>query len=223
MSTPERPSYQRRTAYHVTLLAAVALLCSTALVIGDQQTREPIEAARQRQLSEHIAEVTPASGTAGIAPGRTVQIQHDGRSHTAWQHLEGGRVTGVALTTSEQGYGGEIRVIVGIDRQGEILAARVLEHQETPGLGDQIEAERSDWIDAFEGRSLANTPPDDWAVEKDGGEFDQFTGATITPRAVVEAIHAALLAFETHRARLLDPQAAPRHADPTGPEEADHG
>ncbi len=223
MSTPERPSYQQRTAYHVTLLGTVALLCSTALVIADQQTRERIETARQRQLSENLAEVTPASGTAGIAPGRTVEIQHDGRTHTAWQHLAGGRVTAVALTASEQGYGGEIRVIVGMDRQGEILAARVLEHQETPGLGDQIEAERSDWIDAFEGRSLANTPPDGWAVKKDGGEFDQFTGATITPRAVVEAIHSALLAFQAHRAQLLDPRAAERHAEPTAPEEADHG
>lgn len=210
MSTPERPSYQERTAYHVTLLTTVALICSAALVIADLQTREQIEAERKRLLGERIAEVTPLEDPRRAPLERDLEITHDGRAHTAWQYLQGDRVTAVALESVTEGYGGPIQVIVGIDRTGEVIAARVMEHQETPGLGDDIEAERSDWIDAFEGRSLTNTEEQDWAVEKDGGEFDQFTGATITPRAVVNAVHNALLAFDAHREQLLDPQALPR-------------
>ncbi|ABM61081.1 electron transport complex subunit RsxG [Halorhodospira halophila] len=222
MSTPERPTYQQRTAYHVTLLGMVALISSTALVIADLQTREQIEAQRERQLGERIAQVTPVRTAADAPLERTVSVRHDGREHTAWQYLEDGEVAAVALESQAQGYGGTIRVIVGIDRDGEVLAARVTEHQETPGLGDDIEAERSDWIDAFEGRSLGNTAEDDWAVEKDGGEFDQFTGATITPRAVVAAVHTALLAFNAHQGRLLDPRAGQRTAE-DATEEADDG
>ncbi|MCG5540280.1 MULTISPECIES: RnfABCDGE type electron transport complex subunit G [unclassified Halorhodospira] len=223
MSTPERPSYQQRTAYHVTLLGMVALLSSAALVIADLQTREPIEAARERQIGERIAQVTPVHSAADAPLERTVTVEHDGRRHTGWQHVEGDAVTAVALESQAQGYGGTIRVIVGIDRDGEILAARVTEHRETPGLGDDIEAERSDWIDAFEGRSLGDPPEEAWAVEKDGGEFDQFTGATITPRAVVEAVHAALHAFEAHQDRLLDPRAGRQRTADGATEETDDG
>jgi electron transport complex protein RnfG len=92
---------------------------------------------------------------------------------------------------------------VGIDRNGEIQGVRVSAHRETPGLGDAIEAKRSDWIHDFEGRSLGNPPAEDWQVRKDGGVFDQFTGATITPRAVVRAVYRTLQYFQQHRDDLL--------------------
>ena len=95
-----------------------------------------------------------------------------------------------------------MRLLIAVDARGRVLGVRVLSHSETPGLGDGIEAARSDWILGFDGRSLDNTPPADWAVRKDGGAFDQFTGATVTPRAVVWAVHDGLRRFQAHRAVL---------------------
>lgn len=93
---------------------------------------------------------------------------------------------------TRQGYNGEIRLLIGIDEQQRISGVRVTQHQETPGLGDDIERSRSDWITQFNGLRLDSLPPGGWAVSKDGGHFDAFTGATITPRAVVNAVHRAL-------------------------------
>ncbi len=103
--------------------------------------------------------------------------------------------------TARNGYSGHITLLIGVLANGTLSGVRVLEHRETPGLGDKIEEQKSDWILSFKGRTLqvhtennqliANDPR--WAVKKDGGEFDQFTGATITPRAVIAAVKNALL------------------------------
>jgi electron transport complex protein RnfG len=101
------------------------------------------------------------------------------------------------------GYSGEIVMLVGIRYNGQITGVRVLKHRETPGLGDNIEKKRSDWIDGFRGKSSRNPSASGWKVKRDGGHFDQFTGATITPRAVVGAVHKALLFFEKNRNRIF--------------------
>src|SRR5690606_18011592 len=85
----------------------------------------------------------------------------------------------------------------------ELAGVRVVNHRETPGLGDKLELAKADWILDFNGKSLAIPAPERWAVRKDGGDFDQFTGATITPRAVVQAVHRALIYFSEHREVLL--------------------
>jgi electron transport complex protein RnfG len=103
---------------------------------------------------------------------------------------------------AKDGYSGNISLLVGIDKHGSIQGVRAIEHKETPGLGDKVERKKSPWIESFNGRSLANTPADDWAVTKDGGVFDGFTGATITPRAVVNAVHQGLLYHQRHRSAL---------------------
>ncbi|HET8791735.1 MAG TPA: RnfABCDGE type electron transport complex subunit G, partial [Modicisalibacter sp.] len=100
-------------------------------------------------------------------------------------------------------YSGDISLLVGIDANGELTGVRVLSHRETPGLGDKIEVRKSDWITQFAGLSLGNPPIEQWAVKKDGGVFDAFTGATITPRAVIGAIKRSLEYFASHRALLL--------------------
>lgn len=116
-----------------------------------------------------------------------------------------GQVSGVILPTeTAEGYSGTIVQLVGIDRDGKITGVRVLQHNETPGLGDKIEARKHPWIFSFDNRSLANTDAVLWRVKKDGGEFDQFVGATITPRAVVGAVYKALQFFEANRAQLLE-------------------
>jgi electron transport complex protein RnfG len=112
------------------------------------------------------------------------------------------------------GYSGEIRLLVGIDLDGRILGVRVTNHRETPGLGDRIETRKSDWVHSFDGRSLGNPPAEQWNVKKNGGVFDQFTGATITPRAVVKAVQHSLAYFRQNRdiirERLNEPP-APRN------------
>ncbi|HOV05508.1 MAG TPA: RnfABCDGE type electron transport complex subunit G, partial [Kaistiaceae bacterium] len=98
--------------------------------------------------------------------------------------------------------GGAIRILMGVASDGGLLGVRVLQHAETPGLGDKIEAAKDDWILGFFGLSFGNPPKEKWAVRKDGGQFDQFSGATITPRAVVGAVRTGLEFFEANRERL---------------------
>jgi len=90
------------------------------------------------------------------------------------------------------GYSGPIKLLVSVLADGSLGGVRVLFHRETPGLGDRIEEARSDWIHGFAGKSLGNPPVEDWEVRRDGGVFDQFTGATVTPRAIVRAVRGAL-------------------------------
>ena len=112
-----------------------------------------------------------------------------------------------ATPTAPDGYGGPIHLLVGVYADGTLAGVRVLAHKETPGLGDAIDEKRSPWILAFAGRSLTDPTPEKWKVKKDGGVFDQFTGATITPRAVVKATHKFLEYVQTHHEQLFAPAA----------------
>ena len=104
------------------------------------------------------------------------------------------------------GYNGPIHLLVGIKADGTLAGVRVVKHRETPGLGDVVEISRSDWILGFNDRSLSKPDEKGWKVKRDGGIFDQFTGATITPRAVVKAVHNALLYFEKNQVILFSMQ-----------------
>ena len=106
--------------------------------------------------------------------------------------------------TAPDGYNGDIRLLTAIDTTGTVLGVRVVSHRETPGLGDPIEIERSDWILGFTDKSLLTPRGNGWAVKRDGGEFDQFTGATISPRAVVKVVHRTLLYFEANQKSLFE-------------------
>lgn len=119
-----------------------------------------------------------------------------------------GEITAVILPAiAPDGYTGTIRSIVGVLADGKLAGVRVLAHQETPGLGDKIEIKKSDWIRQFEGKSLLSPFAEQWAVKKDGGAFDQLTGATITPRAVVKSVHRALVLFQEQGTVWLAPPA----------------
>jgi len=98
-------------------------------------------------------------------------------------------------SVAPNGYNGRIHLLVGIYVDGSLAGVRVVKHTETPGLGDAVEVRKSPWIRSFDGKSLQDPAADGWAVKRDGGEFDQFTGATITPRAVVKAVHNTLLYY----------------------------
>lgn len=109
----------------------------------------------------------------------------------------------IFMPVAPDGYGGSIQLLVGITVEGTLLGVRVLSHQETPGLGDLIEEKRSPWIYHFNGLSLEHPPLEKWGVKKDQGIFDQFTGATITPRAVIKAVKNSLLFFREQKNNLF--------------------
>lgn len=124
----------------------------------------------------------------------------------AYQAIADGEVKAVILPyVAPDGYSGDIRLLVGINRDGSVAGVRVLAHNETPGLGDRIEPSKSNWLQEFVGQTMSGPNDPTWAVKKDGGRFDQFTGATITPRAVVNATGRAIQYFEHNRSRLLTP------------------
>lgn len=117
--------------------------------------------------------------------------------------MQGKPIAVVFAPIAPDGYNGAIKLLVGVRYDGTLAGVRVVSHRETPGLGDGIEAERSDWILDFTGRSLTNPGKRGWNVKKDGGVFDQFTGATITPRAVIKAVYSSLLYYRQHRDALF--------------------
>lgn len=126
--------------------------------------------------------------------------------------------TALALrTTAPDGYSGNIHLLVALDIQGKVLGVRALSHRETPGLGDKIEARRSDWINSFNGETVRDADDPRWEVRRDGGMFDAFAGATITPRAVVNAVQRTVIFAQQNQAQLFAADAS------CGPENAGDG
>ena len=113
-------------------------------------------------------------------------------------------IASILTVVAPDGYNGTIELLLGIDRDGSITGARVTQHRETPGLGDDIDIAHSDWIRSFNGLSLNSISEAAWSVKRASSQFDAFTGATITPRAVVNAVHRALLWYSAHQDAILD-------------------
>jgi len=206
-----------RGALRAAIVLAVAAIAAVGIVaVVHDRARPWIEASQRAQRLEQLAAVL-----GGIAydndPLEDTLLVRDPELLGTTEALPAHRVRKdgqpVALllnVVAPDGYSGAIRLLVAIDAQGKVLGVRVLEHRETPGLGDFIEARRSDWIRGFDGRSLGDPPPARWLVRRDGGDFDQFTGATVTPRALVRSVRNALTYFERHRDRLFaEPATAP--------------
>jgi electron transport complex protein RnfG len=113
-------------------------------------------------------------------------------------------VAAVFNSIAPNGYSGRIHLLVGVYVDGSLAGVRVVKHAETPGLGDAVEIRKSPWIKSFDGKSLINPKTSGWAVKRDGGNFDQFTGATISPRAVVKAVHNTLLYYQQNADMIFD-------------------
>ena len=134
----------------------------------------------------------------------TTVLLEDGKTMiTVYRASMQNKLTGFAYQVTGLGYAGPIEIMLGVDTSGRILGARVISHSETPGLGDKIEIKKHNWIESFNGLSLGAPSPEKWKVKKDGGQFDQFTGATITPRAVINAVRQGLEFFQQHRTELV--------------------
>jgi electron transport complex protein RnfG len=180
------------------LLALLAVLGVGLLSGTHELTRERIHAQERAATLALLGEVLDPSRYDNDLLADTLDVEapevlgHDRplRIYRAWR--DGQPEAVVMEVTATDGYNGDIVFLLGVDREGKITGARVTRHRETPGLGDPIEARRSDWILAFAGRSFSDPSPEGWTVRKDGGAFDQFTGATITPRAVTRAMGRAL-------------------------------
>jgi electron transport complex protein RnfG len=112
-------------------------------------------------------------------------------------------VAALFVVTARDGFSGPIRILVGVDVAGIVTGVRILRHRETPGLGDKIVVSRSDWVHQFAGRSIGDPAVTEWAIRRDGGQFDQLTGASITPRAVLKAIRDTLIYFDVHKQEIF--------------------
>ncbi|MDH3900954.1 MAG: electron transport complex subunit RsxG [Gammaproteobacteria bacterium] len=200
--------------YRTIIITAVILLLfaitGTALVAFTyEKTRDRIAANERETLLRKLHAL--------IEPGRhdnnlfedTIRVSDQALFGTAdpvaiYRARMGSRAVALVLpTVAPDGYNGTIKLLVGINYDGTLAGVRVIAHHETPGLGDGIESERSDWIYGFDGRSLDNPVTGRWQVKKDGGHFDQLTGATITPRAIVGAVRKSLLYYREHRDTLF--------------------
>ncbi|MDI1275947.1 electron transport complex subunit RsxG [Methylobacter sp.] len=202
-----RPKLEFQTG----VLAGFALIASVLLGVTNCSTEGTIQRRLDEDLKKSLEEVVPAALYDNDVLQDTLTIPSAEynigiNETTVYIAKKSGQVSAVCFKfTAPDGYSGAINMIMGIDRDGNILGVRVLSHKETPGLGDKIEVAKSDWILKFVGRSLDNLAPAKWAVKKDGGEFDQFAGATITPRKSVQAIYRGLQLFKAHQEQLINP------------------
>lgn len=198
------PSYRQRIGYQAMLLGGMATLASAMLVLGDMQTRDDIALRRAEDLKASLSQVIPADLHDNDLLDDVIELDNGGREPLKiYRARQGGTVTAMAYEVVGYGYSGAITSVMGIDAEGNVLGVRVVAHAETPGLGDKIEVNKDDWIYSFNGRSLGNPDEAGWAVKKDGGIFDQFSGATITPRAVVKSVHEGLQFYTDHKTEIL--------------------
>jgi electron transport complex protein RnfG len=198
------------------VLALFALVTSLILATTNELTYERIEQSEREAAQRALLEIIPLErhdndmlmdvqpvpepywATLGLKKGGNIHIARD----------QGQPVAAIIPAVTPDGYSGAISMIIGINFNGSIAGVRVVEHRETPGLGDKVDLKKSDWILSFNGKSLVNPQSSGWNVKKEGGDYDQFTGATITPRAVVKQVLKTLQYFEDDRERLLQIAAA---------------
>ncbi len=212
-TAPQRP----RLGYSSILLGIVAMVAGAALTFAHVKTAGPIAARLDEDRQASLEQVIPPAlhDNSLLKDAFVIDVGH-GERKTFYRALRHGKVTAVAYEMTAHGYGGAILLLMGVDSSGAILGVRVLQQHETPGLGDKIDLKKTHWILGFDGRSLGNPDQKGWHVKKDGGVFDQFTGATITPRGVVKGIHEGLQLFAAHRDQLL-------HSAAQATEENRHG
>lgn len=189
---------------HGLLLAAFALLITTILAITHAVTKHRIAENELRQQQKIFKQIIPSALFDQDLITKEFLDPQTNRASTYHLALLNNQPSAVILSaTTPDGYAGNIHLLVGIKSDGTITGVRVTKHQETPGLGDSIELRRSDWIKSFDGKSLDYPVESHWRLKKYDGDFDQFTGATITPRAVVQQVKNTLLFFNKYKAQLL--------------------
>ena len=183
------------------ILALFALVCTAVVAVTNTITADRIMQQEQQQLLKIINQLLPAQShdndifnSCKLITNPTY-LGSDDPQRVFTATLDG-KVIGYAIEgIAPNGYNGNIKLVVGIDMDKKVTGVRILAHNETPGLGDKIEYRKSNWLDDFVGQNLTESNARQWAVTKDGGDFDSFTGATITPRAVVQSVKAILTLY----------------------------
>jgi Na+-translocating ferredoxin:NAD+ oxidoreductase subunit G len=194
---------QAKMFKHGVILGLFCLGFGLLLAITDAVTIDDIGARAIEDKQNSLSQVLPDELHDNNPVTDTLSMTNaEGKALTVFRARKNGKVTGVAYEIFGTGYAGEIKLMMGIDAEGKLLGVRVLAHKETPGLGDKIEAKKGPWIERFTGLSLGNPPLERWKVKKDGGDFDQFAGATITPRGVMAAIRGGLEFFAENQSTL---------------------
>ncbi|MEP1469914.1 MAG: electron transport complex subunit RsxG [Halieaceae bacterium] len=195
------------------VLLALFAVVTTLLISGTfLQTKDRIALEQRKAEEKALLQIVPRErhdnsmlddtiAVSAEAPG--LGLEDDKQIYIARKGADA--IAVIIPVTAPDGYSGGIDMIVGVNADGTIAGVRALRHKETPGLGDKVDLNKADWILGFNGRSLNNPALAGWAVKKDKGEFDQFTGATITPRAVVAATLRALQYAQTEYETLFAP------------------
>ena len=195
------------------LLGIFALLVCGSVALSSDLTAGSIAAAQQADTQRMLAQVLPGSLYDTSPAKEELTLTLDGQAVHLFRARREGKVSAIALFAESRGYAGPIKLLLGLDALGTLTGVRVVSHTETPGLGDKIELAKTKWILGFNGKSLSEPTEHGWKVKKDGGEFDSFTGATITPRAVVKGVFETLQLFAKHRDQLLDSADTNRQED----------
>ena len=207
-----KPAFRLPIQRNSQILAIFAIACTAIVGLVHELTKGDIKAQAQRQLLNTLHSIIVPSRynnditqDCAILSSPLLSGSEDSKTtQTAYIARKNNNVVAVALTSeAPDGYNGNIELIIALNMDDSISGVRVLQHQETPGLGDKVELRKSAWITSFSGKKLLSENDNRWAVAKDGGMFDQFTGATITPRAVVKAVRKAALYFKDNKYTLL--------------------
>ncbi|MCS6173871.1 electron transport complex subunit RsxG [Shewanella baltica] len=191
------------------LLALFALICTGLVAAVNQQTVDKIKQQEQQELMRVLHQLIPDEMHDNELTAQcTLLLDKDALGTDspmpAYIATSAGKPVAIAIEAiAPDGYNGNIKLIVGISTKGEVLGVRTLAHQETPGLGDKIDLRKSNWVSQFVGKVLGSADDKQWLVKKDGGDFDQFTGATITPRAYVKAVKNTVWYFNNNQAQIF--------------------
>jgi electron transport complex protein RnfG len=201
--------YFTKVSITASAMIIFSLLASTALSISYFATKTPIEESDAKAKRTFLNQVIPANlydnnlvkDTISVEPNPLIGNK---KNIDIYRAKKNNQVIAVIIETiAPDGYSGEIKTLVGIDQEDKILGVRVIIHKETPGLGDYIEIEKSQWIKNFDLKSLGEMTEKEWAVKKDGGSFDYVSGATITSRAVIKSTYKSLLYVKENKKRLF--------------------
>lgn len=204
-----RRTMAKASLYTAANLLFFALIGTSVLAMTYSLTRDAIAKTVEAEKLKLITQMVPTTLFDNDIMKDTVDIAADellgtDGSTTAYRARLQNQPSAVVLEAiAPDGYSGKIFLLVAVRENGDVAGVRVVSHKETPGLGDYIEIAKSDWIKVFDGKSLAQYKDSDWKVRKDGGQFDHMAGATITPRAVVKAVHKTLKYFAQHRDTLF--------------------
>ncbi|MBF0285019.1 MAG: RnfABCDGE type electron transport complex subunit G [Magnetococcales bacterium] len=199
------------------VLTVVGLVCTGFLALVEQKTREPIAAAKQAEIEKSLKAVLPQGydnqPVVDAAEFADKRLNAKASPVKFYRARKGSETLGAAfVVTAPDGYAGDIAIMMAVAPGGTVLGAEIVAHKETPGLGDKY---NHPWIDAFQGKTLKSVK---WGVKKDGGDFSNKTGATVTPRAIVKAVKRGLEFYAENEANILAP--APAASPPAAPAKA---